>query len=256
VPNGHGIDESFINDLDALRPARRGDAGLAPEQRVVSRVRFVVGSVPRNERVEALVDGIFGVAMTLLVLDIKLPEGVRFASNADALAHFASVGEALMFYVLSFIVLAIFWIAHDYQFRHVERLDRVLLWVNIVFLLLITTVPFTTNLVATHSDLSLIVSLYAINLFLLGALLWFHAWWLRQHRELATEAYSAAIARGSMGRIRFVCLVPLVAIVVAQFSPQWGLRMFLLLAAMHFAPHLAPRDDRTQTGAGGDRRSD
>jgi hypothetical protein len=59
-----------------------------------------------------------------------------------------------------------------------------------------------------------------------------------------------------MGRIRFVCLVPLVAIVVAQFSPLWGLRMFLLLAAMRFAPHLAPRDDRTQTGAGGDRRSD
>ncbi len=88
----------------------------------MSRPHYVQANMPRKERVEALSDGIFSVAMTLLVLDIKLPEGVRFASNADAVRHFASVGEAIGTYVVSFFVLAMFWVGHNYQFRYVERL--------------------------------------------------------------------------------------------------------------------------------------
>jgi uncharacterized membrane protein len=163
--------------------------------------------MPPKGRVEALVDGIFSVAMTLLVLDIKLPDGVRLPSNADLIRHFMSVAAAFAVYVVSFLVLAMFWVAHHYQFRYVKRLDRRLLWINIGFLLLTTTVPFTANLVAKHGDLSFAVSVYAANLLLLAVALLLHDRRLLAERELATEEFTTAIGMGIRARLRSMCLV-------------------------------------------------
>jgi uncharacterized membrane protein len=206
--------------------------------------------MPTKSRVEALVDGIFAVSMTLLVLDLKLPDGVRLVSNTDLVSHFSSVSQTFLVYVLSFVVLAMFWVAHSYQFHLVEKLDRPLLWINFMFLLLTTTVPFTTNLVSTHGDLSAAVTLYAGNLLLLGAALLLHVHRLRRHPALATNELTPA--RGSNAEIRlvFFCAVPLVAIAVAQVAPRWGMRVLYLLALMHFQPGQLSRTTAS-TGAGG-----
>jgi uncharacterized membrane protein len=212
--------------------------------------------MPAKSRVEALSDGIFSVAMTLLVLDIKLPDGLQFASNAEMLKHFASVGEAFGTYVVSFLVLAMFWIAQNYQFRYVKNLDRTLLWTNIAFLLSTTTVPFTTNLIATHANLSLPVMLYAVNLLLLGVTLLLHQRRLAAQPGLATEALTPRISAAIDGRLRLVCAVPILAIVVAQVSPPWALRMFYLLAALHFVPHTVTDEEATGSASGTDSREE
>jgi uncharacterized membrane protein len=213
-------------------------------------LRFVVAEMPPKGRVEALVDGIFSVAMTLLVLDIKLPDGVQFAANAELIAHFLSVAAAFAIYVISFLVLAMFWVAHHYQFRYVKRLDRGLLWINFGFLLLTTTVPFTTNLVATHGDLSFAVSVYAANLLLLSIALMLHNQKLLAARELATDEYTSAIGTGIRARLGLVCLVAVLAICGAQISPRLGLSLFWLLALLHFVPHGIERGDDKKTTAG------
>lgn len=195
---------------------------------------------------EALVDGIFSVAMTLLVLDIKLPEGVRLPSNAELIRHFTSVAAAFAVYVVSFFVLAMFWVAHHYQFRYVKRLDRRLLWINVGFLLLTTTVPFTTSLVATHGDLSFAVSVYAANLLLLAVALLLHARRLLAERELATDEFTTAIGIEICARLRLMCLVAVLAIGAAQISPRLGLSLFWLLALLHFIPHSIDRGDGNQ----------
>jgi len=194
---------------------------------------------------EALVDGIFAVSMTLLVLDIRLPEAARFSSNAELLVHLAAIASALGTYAVSFIVLAMFWAVHSFQFRYVEEIDGGLFWLNIVFLLLTTTVPFTTNLVSTHPELSLPVTIYAVNLLLLTVVLLLHAHRLRTSRGLAAAGFAQVRAAGSVARLVVLCAVPVAAIVIAQFSPQWGMRVIFLLAVLHFmprdgAPHEAP----------------
>ena len=193
--------------------------------------------VPTKARLEALVDGIFGVAMTLLVLDIKLPEGLQLGSNARLLEHFASVVQAFWVYALSFVVLAMFWAAHNYQFHLLQRLDRRLLWINFGFLLLTTLVPFTTSLVASHGELSVAVTLYAANLLLLYAVLWLHLHHLRQHPKLATEELTEARGRGMERRLALFAGLTVLAMGVAQASPAWGMRTFLLLLVIHFLPH-------------------
>lgn len=187
-------------------------------------------------RVEALVDGIFAVSMTLLVLDIKLPDGARIDSNADLIRQFAATGQLLEVYVLSFAVLAMFWVAHSYQFQLVERVDKPLLWMNFAFLLLTTTVPFTTNVVSAHGKLSLAVTVYAANLLLLAAALFLHLQRLRRHPQLATKTLTPELGRSIQQRLTIICAVTLSAAALAQFTPTWGLRALYVLALLHFSP--------------------
>jgi uncharacterized membrane protein len=213
------------------------------------RFRFVAADMPSKNRVEALVDGIFSVAMTLLVLDIKLPEGVQLATNDELIRHFASVGASFAVYLISFFVLAMFWVGHHYQFRYVRRLDRGLLWINFGFLLLTTLVPFSTNLVATHGNLSFAVTVYAANLFLLGAALLLHGQVLLSRREVATEEFTTAIGTEIRARLALICVVPLLAICAAQLSPRLGISMFWLLALLHFIPRAIKPAEARQRNA-------
>ncbi len=206
----------------------------------------LIARLPTKARLEALVDGIFAVAMTLLVLDIRLPEGVRLASNAELLAHLGSILQAFWVYVLSFVVLAMFWAGHNFQFHLVQRLDRGLLWTNFAFLLLTTMVPFTTNLVSSHSNLSVAVALYAANLLLLCAALWAHIRHLRKHTHLATSELTASLGRAIERRLGLFCAVTAAAIAVAQASPGWGMRTFILLVVIHFLPH--PQERAADSG--------
>jgi uncharacterized membrane protein len=193
-------------------------------------------NLPSKNRVEALVDGIFSVAMTLLVLDIKLPEGLQFTSNEDMLRHFASVEFSFGIYVASFCVLAMFWIAHHFQFKYVVRVDGTLLWLNLIFLLLVTLVPFSTNLIASHGTLQVSVILYAANVLLLFLMLAIHIRRLRQHPDLATAEFTPAIGETMDRKLRSFCVIPILAMLVALYSPTWGARMFYLIAVLHFAP--------------------
>ena len=124
-----------------------------------------------KNRIEALADGIFAVAMTLLVLDIKSPENRSFETAADLVTYLAALEHSFAMYVISFFVLAIFWIAHHLLFHFVRHVDRRLLWLNIAFLLLVTFVPFSTDLLGDHGHLMLPVLVYGANLLALGSLL-------------------------------------------------------------------------------------
>jgi uncharacterized membrane protein len=199
--------------------------------------------MPTKARMEALSDGIFSVAMTLLVLDIKMPENVHLQGNADLWRYFGLIAHAFVVYALSFVVLAMFWAAHNYQFHYVEKLDRPLLWINFAFLLATTTIPFTTNLLTTHPDLALAVSIYAANILVLDLVLLLHVRRLHKYPSLSTKDFKSVRVRQMQRRLLVMCSVPLLAIAVAQVSPSWGLRTFYLLIALHFLPHWTEKGD-------------
>lgn len=121
------------------------------------------------ERMLLLTDGVVGIAMTLLVLDIRLPEAVMEAGPGwnDLLA----VREQLLGFALSFIVVALFWRAHAMKFRRLQRLTGTLFWLNTLFLLAVALVPFTTSLLAASGN-GPATAIYAANMgfaaFMLG----------------------------------------------------------------------------------------
>ena len=101
-----------------------------------------------NLRLLALSDGVIAVAITLLVLDIRLPEGFGEYSEAELWSALVALWPRILAYLLSFYVIAHFWFSHRSKFRRIVKTDGRLMWINMLFLLTVGLVPFTTNLIA------------------------------------------------------------------------------------------------------------
>lgn len=189
-----------------------------------------------KNRIEALADGIFAVAMTLLVLDIKSPENREFETAADLVNYLVALEHSFAMYVISFFVLAIFWISHHLLFHFVRHVDRRLLWLNVGFLLLVTFVPFSTDLLGDHGHLMLPVLVYGANLLALGSLLALQLRYLVASPGLAAPDLTAAVVRNIWRDLSLYGAVPLVSMAVSLVSPRTGMYMYLLLVIPTFAP--------------------
>jgi uncharacterized membrane protein len=104
-----------------------------------------------RNRIEALTDGVFAVAMTLLVLDIKVPELEPPLATAELPLKLLALWPKFLSYLISFVILGIYWVGHHIQLSFIRRADRPLLWINILFLLWVALVPFSTALLSEYA---------------------------------------------------------------------------------------------------------
>src|SRR5271154_5179410 len=125
------------------------------------------------ERLAALSDGIFAVAMTLLVLDLRLPAVEAVRNEHDLWRALVALSPRLLMYMMSFLTLGIFWVGQQTQLNHLKRSDRSLSWIHIVFLFAVTLTPFSTMLLAEFIAYRLALVIYWLNILLLGAALYF-----------------------------------------------------------------------------------
>ena len=115
-------------------------------------------------RVEALSDGIFAFAMVLLAVDIKPPESFE---------QLHGVCPQVLSFVVSFVNLGLYWVAHNNEAKEVERTCRGMLWINLLFLMLVVLVPFSTALVSKHYEQPGAIRIYACNVIAVGLALEF-----------------------------------------------------------------------------------
>jgi uncharacterized membrane protein len=130
------------------------------------------------ERLAALSDGIFAVAMTLLVLDIHIPSAGAIHSEAELCGALAAMAPQWIAYLMSFLTLGIFWAGQQTQLNHIREGSRDLTWIHLAFLFAITLMPLTTRLLAEFITYRMALILYWLNILLPGAMLywsWTHA---------------------------------------------------------------------------------
>lgn len=144
------------------------------------------------DRLAALSDGIFAVAMTLLVFDLKVPQASSVHSEAALARQLLHLAPRFATFVLSFLTLGIFWIGQQTQINHLIRSERHLTWLHLAFLFAVTLVPFSTRLIADFITLRLALILYWLNILLLGALL-YAAWRLARHYALVDPTLDVAV---------------------------------------------------------------
>ena len=135
------------------------------------------------DRLAALSDGVFAVAMTLLVLDLKAPSVPKRAqqpiwsggagTSERALSHglLHNVAPRLLPYVMSFLTLGIFWVGQQTQLHSFTRSSRALTWIQLSFLMAVTLLPFSTGLLAQDTTYRLSIAVYWLNLTALGLVL-------------------------------------------------------------------------------------
>lgn len=123
----------------------------------------VPAGLPPN-RIEALANGIFAVAMTILVLELHVPELGPEASDARLLSALESLAPKAFSFASGFVILGTLWIGHRYQFHYIRRSNRAILWINLVFLLTISFLPFVVALVRTYGAMPVACVLYGTTL--------------------------------------------------------------------------------------------
>jgi len=130
------------------------------------------------ERLAALSDGIFAVAMTLLVLDMHLPTSAQVHSEGQLLAALCVLGPQWLTYGMSFLTLGIFWAGQQTQLNHIREGTRDLTWIHLGFLFAVTLLPLSTRLLAEFISYRSALLIYWLNILALGAMLywsWAHA---------------------------------------------------------------------------------
>jgi uncharacterized membrane protein len=154
-----------------------------------------------RHRVEALTDGIFAVAMTLLVIELKVPDPHAIHSQhalAQALADLTPKGLS---WVISFFVLATFWISHHRLFHYVRWVDVGLLWRNIVQLAFVSLMPFSAALLGEFPTTGVAQVAYNGNMVILGLLgLWKIAY-VRRHPELTSHPMEPGTYHATLFRV-------------------------------------------------------
>jgi uncharacterized membrane protein len=121
-------------------------------------------------RLIAISDAVFGVAMTLLVLEIKVPE--IEGNDKELIAAFVKLMPKFLVYFLSFMTAGIFWMGQSAQFEHIRKSDRNLSWITLLFLLFVSVLPFTTAFLGDYISHPFAIGIYWLNIFLLGLILY------------------------------------------------------------------------------------
>jgi uncharacterized membrane protein len=151
------------------------------------------------DRIAALSDGIFAVAMTLLVLDLRVPAAEAVHSEHDLRRILIALSPRLLVFLMSIMTNGIFWIGQQTQLNYFARSDRNLAWIHIGFLCAITLTPFSTSLLAEFIRYRTALLVYWSNILLLGlTLYWSWSYATRAHLlvdDLPPEIHPAVIRR-------------------------------------------------------------
>ena len=185
-------------------------------------------------RILALSDGVFAIALTLLILDIVLPAMTTDDELGRELLH---IWPRYLAYALSFLVIARFWVIHHQTFKLIVRDNTTLVWLNFLLLFFIAFLPFPTAVIGAHEGSAAAAVLYAIAVCLTGASSAAYLWYATGRANLIRPDVGrgqirAMRARSMSGPVFFALTVP-----VAAFAPYVAEALWLLafpLARMSF----------------------
>jgi uncharacterized membrane protein len=188
-------------------------------------------------RIEAFSDGVFAIAITLLVLEIHVPEEPENGLGQALLDQWPAYAS----YVVSFSIIGIIWVNHHAVFDHLLRADRPLLFLNLLLLLFVALLPWPTNLIATYmqeggSDERVAAVVYAGTMTAMGfafGALWTYA---SRHERLLGETLSPPEVERLTRRFVIGTPVYLLSMLVALVSAPACLALNALLAVYYALP--------------------
>ena len=195
------------------------------------------GDQPSVDRLLALSDGVVAIAITLLVLQLNVPSPATLHHPNSASELAAQLGhgtDRLVSYVISFYVIAQFWLVHHRVFGRITGQQEGLAWWNFAFLFTITIMPFSSDLLGEFSANPLAVSIFAANLLLAVVATELTVIYGRR-RDLVT-AETAQETRAARYRVAASVLVIVLSIGIAWVNPDAAKYFWLLLAV---APRIA-----------------
>lgn len=211
--------------MEKKRPIRTPDPNIVPDH------QMNIGL----ERLIFFSDAVFAIAITLLVLEIRLPAPSESVSEAELLSKLVGLWQSYMAYVLSFLVIGTFWIGHHRKFHFIKRSDPMLIRLNLLFLMIVAFVPFPSAIISEFSGRTATI-FYAIIMLLASlcmAALWWHA---SRNNHLVDHNLSKDERRRQLNAPLITAGIFLASIGIAYVNPNISKIVWLLsLAASLYA---------------------
>jgi len=185
-------------------------------------------------RIEALSDGVFAIAVTLLVLDIHIPELPHHVSSREAWHAIAALAPIFFSFFITFILTGSFWFMHHVTFHSVKYVTRALVFINLGFLLFVSLLPFSTGLMGKLGPAHPVaLVMYFVNQLALGLTL--NALWLYAGRHrLLEEPLADPAMRFMIGAQPIACVAALATVLVAPIL-SFYVYLFVMLGSRRIA---------------------
>ncbi|TLZ84074.1 MAG: DUF1211 domain-containing protein [Methanobacteriota archaeon] len=181
--------------------------------------------LPKN-RLETLIDGVFAIAMTILVLELRAPATLGPEGLGGDLV---GLWSRFATFFISFIVLGVYWFANHQVFHFVLRVNRTLVWLNVLFLVGIALIPFAASLMGTYPQDPIALSLYGAVLGLLAALGYVIWWYLTGDRGLIEPGLDPELVHKVRVWLAIGPVITPVAIAVSFVNTTVALLIYLVL---------------------------
>ena len=184
------------------------------------------------DRIVFFSDAVFAIAITLLVLDIQVPEISDDLVAEELPAQLLALWPKYFGYVLSFVVIISFWNIHHSIFSDIRGYDRGLIWLNSIFLMFVAFVPFPTSLVSEYGDHQLPVAIYAATLAIGRLLLTLIYWYATSGHRLVDSKLDPQTVRFFLLRGLTIPVIFLLTIGISFFSVSAAIYSWLLLVVV------------------------
>jgi uncharacterized membrane protein len=178
-----------------------------------------------KSRLEAFSDGVFAIVITLLILDIRFPvvEYSQFGATLVALL------PRILAYVMSFIIIGVYWVSHHNSMHAMRKTDRSFLWLNIFLLLCVSFIPFPTSLLGRYPFQSGPIIIYGLTLIVCNAVGYLMIVYVWYHPHLAVSEFSKTYLRSHTPVYVFVNVAYLGAILFAHSLPLVSYLIYVIV---------------------------
>ena len=183
----------------------------------------------RLDRIINLSDGVFAIAITLLILDIRVPEIPEGMVATELPGELLALWPKYLGYLLSFLGISVFWNIHNSIFHAIRSYDRGLMWLNFLFLMFVAFLPFPTSLLGEYGSYQLPVAIYAGTLAISRLLLTVLYWYVTSPNRSIAEAQDPATVRFFLIRGLTITGIFLLSIAVSFYSVSAAIWSWLVL---------------------------
>jgi uncharacterized membrane protein len=191
-----------------------------------------------KNRLETMVDGIFAIAMTILVLGITPPKPDIAQANAVLQGQIIGIIPEIFIFIVAFLILAGFWLDHHRQFHFVRTVDSALLWMNIFLLISVVLIPFSTDVTGNYPDILTAVLLFHINILIVGFIFTYNLHYISQSKQVIDPQADLKSLRILFHQSLLIPGIAFLAVIISFVNPTVSLLVYLIVPfARYFVDH-------------------
>jgi uncharacterized membrane protein len=199
------------------------------------------------DRMLTFSDGVFAIIITILVLELEVPD---LSSGQSLVSSLEEMRPTFVAFVVSFLLVGMYWVGHRDMFVNVRLVNRDVLWLNLLFLLPIAVIPFAASVLGEYSTEATALHLYGVVLVVATLMRMALSWYLVRHTGLLWEAYSKKSKKFGLWVTAGPIVVYAIAMLVAGSLPWLSLALYAAMPALYFVVITFLRSDsRTRTEA-------